>query len=328
MKPRWGVAEQPKKSAFRIPGPETLCPPLDANSTTQTRRISYIESTGNGCLTGRQACGVESAARSNPGMEINVYTSATRIGRGSSDQQLIPGRVRSCSLNQMLTSAYSNVQFRPTDFGEQLKASPFRALHESGQMESSDWSVVQISDAIRLLVLQRDGGFYLDFDNMVFRPLHCLRNTMSYLEEAPNIENGVMVMDAGHPFLSFLIDYLVEKYDAKNRVCMGPPAVGAAFKSFCWTRRLQAATYACSDNSSINLIHPDAFFPVRHNQNNYFYSANLDGYDTQPMQRAYMTHVYLSSWGTKVHVDALYARMARQYCPRVWNLTRSMPLGF
>ena len=143
---------------------------------------------------------------------------------------------------------------------------------------------------------------------------------------------------------------------------MGPPAVGKAFSLFCQVAQspLKAGVYTCHKGSNLTLIHPDSFFPVRHTQNHVFYSSKLDGFDDSPMERAYMTHVYLSrqalffllkivllsifinpklqicffsfprSWGTRVNSNSLYARLARQYCPSTWNLSfsESIPLGF
>ena len=141
-------------------------------------------------------------------------------------------------------------------------------------------------------------------------------------------------MDVEHPFLNFLLRYLSQVYDPADRISLGPPSFGRAFKVFCKFNKsvLETGRYRCYGNSIVQLIHPDAFFPIRHNQNSYLYASSLEGYDSRPMERAYMTHAYLSaSWGTKVQPNSLYARLARQYCPSVWNLAQDesvIALGF
>ncbi|KAI9563398.1 hypothetical protein GHT06_010861 [Daphnia sinensis] len=323
-------ASEPIARPFKVPGPESLCPPF-ANGDTQ--RINFIESTGEECLTPRQACGVESAARANSQMDVKVYLNTAKIGPPGWDDLLRrPGRVRSCSLNQMLDSEFSNVEMIRENFTSILRNSSFRPLIESGNFHTSHWSVVQVSDAIRLLLLQKYGGYYLDFDNIVFRSLHCLRNGFSYLEEHPNIENGIMVMDKDHPFLSFLIRYLMQTYNPKARVSLGPPAFGKAFKLFCQVNEtlFKSGLHQCLASSNLTLYHPDSFFPVRHYELGHFYSTTWEGLNVQKMEHAYLTHVYLSSWGRKVHPNSLYSRLARQYCPTVWYLTKELniPLGF
>jgi lactosylceramide 4-alpha-galactosyltransferase len=193
IKVDWSIqfSNEPKARPFKVPGPESLCP--RAFNGGDTDRINFIESTGQECMTPRQACGVESAARANHDMKITIYINTVEVGPPGWDDLLRrPGRVRSCRFNQMLPEKFPNVQIVRENFTQVLEKSLFRTLIKTFLV--SHWSVVQISDAIRLLLLQEHGGFYLDFDNIVFRPLYCLQNGFSYLEEHPNIENGIMVL--------------------------------------------------------------------------------------------------------------------------------------
>ncbi len=181
---------EPLARPFKVPGPETVCP---AFTSGDTKYIHFIESSGKECLTPRQSCGVESAARLNPHMNVKIYLNGGQSGSPTWDELLMrPGQVRSCMFNQMLVSQFSNVEYVRENFTSMMQDSIFRSVVES--VQKSQWSVVQTSDAVRLLLLQKNGGIYLDFDNIVFRPLHCLRNVLSYLEEKPNIENGIMVI--------------------------------------------------------------------------------------------------------------------------------------
>ena len=86
-------------------------------SKEDTSRINYIESTGIKCLTPRQACGVESGARQNPYMSVKVYFNTVEMNPPSWDDRIMrPGRVRSCTLNHVLTSHYSNVEMIAANF--------------------------------------------------------------------------------------------------------------------------------------------------------------------------------------------------------------------
>jgi hypothetical protein len=139
-------------------------------------------------------------------------------------------------------------------------------------------------------------------------------------------------MDKGHPFLSFLIRYLIKTYDPKKRVSLGPPAIGKAFQIFCQVKEplFKSGLHQCLHNSNLTLFHPDYFFPVRHYELGHFYTTTFDGLNLVKMERAFLTHVYLSSWGKKVHPNSLYSLLAHQYCPTVWQLTKesNIPLGF
>ena len=182
---------------FKVPGPKTLC----SSSGNSKGPIIYIESSGEECLTPRQACGIESAARANPSMEIRIYSNTAKLGRPAWDSRVIRhGIVRFCALNQILLTDRqfdgNKIQFIRRNFEEWLPkfdGSTFK-LHHFDQMKKSPYWTVQLSDAARLILLEKYGGIYLDFDNIVFRSLHCLRNTLSYLQEELHIENGIMVI--------------------------------------------------------------------------------------------------------------------------------------
>ena len=144
-------------------------------------------------------------------------------------------------------------------------------------------------------------------------------------------------MDPDHPFLTFLIDYLMEMYNKKKTLSMHPSVVGKAFQLFCKIKKkeepaLKVSLYQCSGNSTLALVHPDAFFPLKHNQtNHFFYLASLKSFDLQILEQAYLTYANFTLWGPyQVKYSSLYARMARQYCPNVWKhtLTEFIPLGF
>lgn len=79
------------------------------------------------------------------------------------------------------------------DLTTYVRGSKFWRLFQNGShFDRSEWSYVHLSDALRLILLEKYGGFYLDSDIVTFRPLHCLRNAASYLNEVPHIENGVV----------------------------------------------------------------------------------------------------------------------------------------
>ena len=143
-----------------------------------------------------------------------------------------PGKIRSCYVTEVLKQ-FPNVHIIREDLVDYIRYSKFWTLFERGTFNESAWSYVHFSDALRLVLLEKYGGFYLDSDIVTFRPLHCLRNAASYINEAPHIENGIVsrlssniqislddvpfvsfqiVFDKHHPFLRFLIKYLIQTY--------------------------------------------------------------------------------------------------------------------
>ena len=129
----------------------------------------------------------------------------------------------------------------------------------------------------------------------------------------------------------------METYNKTRRISLCPSNVGKAFQLFCKIKKkeessLNVSLHQCIGNSTLTLIHPDLFFPIkRHQTNSFFYLTSLENFDMQFLERAYLTYANLTLWGPyQIKRTSLYARMARQYCPNVWKhtLTELIPLGF
>lgn len=84
-----------------------------------------------------------------------------------------------------------------------------------------------VSDAIRLAVLYRHGGTYLDFDMLVLRSLYGFRNALG--QEHPTdgyqLNFAAAVFDRGHPFLWALMMRFRQAYKKDCWVCVGPSLV-------------------------------------------------------------------------------------------------------
>ena len=126
--------------------------------------------------------------------------------------------------------------------------------------------------------------------------------------------------------------HLVKKNDGQQPISLRPSAAGEAFELFCRVKKpFKAGNHKCQDNSTLMLIHPEAYTPITESEASFFYSTVEESYlDTRAMERAYLTHVYLSTSGKQVRRTSLYSQLARQYCPSVWNLTyfKHTPVGF
>ena len=203
-----------------ISGPNSFCPAFNSSlDVVQQREIFFLETSGENCLTPRQACSVESAARKNPHMKVTLYTdigdsfssSANRSTAGHRADTL--GNQRNCDVMDIL-KRFPNVAVIRSRLADELQGTFLRGRwFDIGRLQQSQFPHVHLSDAVRVAILQKRGGIYLDLDCIVLRPLHCLRNTAAYLPSLPSwIENGVLSFDRSHPFLNFLMRVMVQYY--------------------------------------------------------------------------------------------------------------------
>ena len=93
------------------------------------------------------------------------------------------------------------------------------------------WSV-----ALRVALIWKYGGLYLDLDVTVLHPLHCLQNTVGLVDYIPDwVENGVMTFEPGHKFVWFLMKYIVFTFKPEVYISLGPTTLTDAIKYFCKT---------------------------------------------------------------------------------------------
>jgi hypothetical protein len=89
-------------------------------------------------------------------MSIKIYSNTHSIGLRSWDSRILrPGKVRDCLFNRNLIMQHPNVEFVRTNFIELLQNTPFMPV--LSKINTSSWSVVQLSDMVRLILLKKHG---------------------------------------------------------------------------------------------------------------------------------------------------------------------------
>ena len=112
--------------------------------------------------------------------------------------------------------------------------------------------VVQLSDLVRLMVLWRHGGWYLDTDVLVLKPLNELHDVVGKCDQEL-VNNAVLHFTRASPFLSHLAKYVEEVYDPSIYACLGPRLLTKAVEQ--WQK-------ACG-TQCLTVLKPNSFYPVR-----------------------------------------------------------------
>ncbi|XP_032783038.2 lactosylceramide 4-alpha-galactosyltransferase-like [Daphnia magna] len=286
--------------------------------------IFFIETSGRSCLTARQACRVESAARANPHASVTLYMEKTPIANLSSyksDKDEV-----NCVVAKFLLHRIENVWILRQNLLDHLEGTPLWEFYRSGLLNKSITPLVHRSDAIRVALLWKNGGIYLDLDCIVMRPLDSLNNTVGTVRDfIPNwIENGVMAFNAGHPFLHFLMKSMVLAFRPDNYLSLGPSAVTEAILDFCDRDDLPANTLLlCSRNSSLFIQPPDSFYAIGSGRADVFYQQTTDLADWNKLKHSFLSHIYDSGSGRPVPPTSFYAQLARDYCPFTYRTSES-----
>lgn len=139
-------------------------PPSKKYSFKHVKKIFFLETSCIGALDSRQACSVESAARSNPDWKVYV------LFLGPANKTFILGKTYST------LKTFKNVYFVRISLHDLTRSKETAVMKKifSKIRSESLWPVHHLADAIRVLLLHEYGGVYLDLDMMVVKSLSAL----------------------------------------------------------------------------------------------------------------------------------------------------------
>lgn len=280
--------------------------------------IFFIETSGRSCLTARQACGIESAARTNPKATITLYMEKNPVVNLPAKIDNAQKRKIECDIISALFKQFQNVRIIRGDLLDYLEGTPFWEFYRTGPFNKSTTPLVHRSDVIRVALMWKIGGVYLDLDCIVIRPLDSLNNTVGTVRDfIPNwVENGVMAFTAGHPFLHFLMKSMILAFRSDNYLSLGPPALTEAILEFCNRNDLPANQWLpCWRNSSLFIQPADSFYAIGSGRADAFYQSEVDPADWSKLKNSFLSHIYDSGSGRTVPSGSLYGKLARKYCP-------------
>lgn len=155
---------------------------LDRSFSPDPRSIFFHETSCKGGLNSRQACAIESAARTNPDRDIYVFFSSP-----------ISNYVIERS-NMFVLQSYDNVNFVRVLISSFVKGTPVQTLVDSEALNGSKWKVEYTSDVLRYMTLFKWAGIYLDTDIIVVRSLDSLPPNWAGKEDNSTINSAALAL--------------------------------------------------------------------------------------------------------------------------------------
>jgi len=147
----------------------------------------------------RQICAIESAALNNPLAIINVYSINAK-------------------LNKKWLEKYSNIKIIKLDYDDLFKETYFENWFKANKqiIYNSQFTYVQLSDMVRLVVLLKYGGYYSDLDTITIKSIEPLLKYNGAGLQADNpidINNANLIFYKNHSFLTKWIPLSVESFN-------------------------------------------------------------------------------------------------------------------
>ena len=199
-----------------------------------------------------------------------------------------------------------------------LGTSPYRATHTA--------------DAVRLLLIYKYGGMYLDLDYVVLRDLTHYKNMLLEEGETPGkgklaVTNSAFMFTAKHPFLLAAMKALEERYNKNCWDCIGPKLLTGVAKNM--TNATMINDIPASAN--INVTPMKRMMPVKWNfaQRLYFPEKPVSFKTWEKMfQHSSTVHFFgKMTECTAVRDDprySAYAVLGPRYCPHAYYSTKHL----
>ena len=168
------------------------------------------------------------------------------------------------------------------------------------------------------------GGIALDSSIISFRPLHCLRNALTYTEDK-NLETTEvldfvsvrMSFDSGHPFLKQKPGIRVQQFHQSDGIWN--------WRKLFWS----SAVWLIRARANIPVrIDADRFHIEQSNNIRSSFSDGIRDSTLQSMAGRFLAYVPGAELGIAALPASLYSSLARSCCPKTWAAVETLNLPF
>ena len=297
---------------------------FDGKKSTNEHKfnIFFVETNENKTkLTSKDSCAIESAALNNPDALVFYYS-------------------KNVVIDKNLLNRYKNIQTRKLIVEDIFKNTPFFSLWK--KLVIGSYSLNHLSDALRLALIWKYGGIYLDTDIITIKSLRIILNFPgigAYSESAAN--NAVIVYPKNHPFINQTMIEFTKNYNPNCFDCHGPRLITRVFNDYCKTNNLyytnlltkkkvyDKLTGSLNRNIENNLECNNMFvYPI-----NYFYPIAWQKYGTLFKTDSKLDkEIFIDSFGvhfwnkmskkdyTKSGDGSIYDYFSSKNCPSIKNI--------
>ncbi|KAI3643629.1 hypothetical protein MP228_009793 [Amoeboaphelidium protococcarum] len=113
------------------------------------------------------------------------------------------------------------IVIEPIDYPALIQATPIQLWYNNVTIwEKGPSFYSHITDALRVILLWKHGGTYIDFDVIMLKSFRALQNSIGH--ESYFINAAISTFDKGHPYLSWVMTEFADHYIIDIWTCVGP----------------------------------------------------------------------------------------------------------
>ncbi|XP_070507589.1 lactosylceramide 4-alpha-galactosyltransferase-like [Chironomus tepperi] len=267
----------------------------------------------------RQACSVESAAITNP--EAHVYF----ILATNSSQVLL----KYSELAKVLMS-YNNIHIRYLNIYEFSKGTILESLIAQNTILKSRFPIEHMADVMRVMVLSRYGGTYLDLDVLSLVPIAVINQENFACPENDNVITNAVVNigHKNHEVMQAYLHKLNSSYNPNEWAANGPNMLTNAIRLFCEGTTLEKHRMTkCGDFTTFS---SEKCYPIEYGDYWMFYNSKSYKNVTKILNETqpYFLHIWnkmlnftQQEFKLTYSEPSSYVELGKKYCPQVIRTT-------
>lgn len=213
-----------------------------------------------------------------------------------------------------------NVNF--LDLNEFAKDSPLQAFIESGRLQNAKFVVSHTSDVLRLLVLWKYGGHYLDSDVIVQKSLDLLPSNSACDDTCETVNGAVLNLDpneVGRKWSEKFLNEMLKTFNGSDWGNNGPLLITRVLIESCKTNK-SSEMIKQGDCEGFHVLPNKFCYPIT----GVFWYRFFKKRFSEKALRAVKESVVVHFWNNlskkthlKVDSNAAYVVLAKQFCPKV-----------
>ncbi|XP_059470630.1 lactosylceramide 4-alpha-galactosyltransferase-like [Neocloeon triangulifer] len=281
--------------------------PLEFEARFGENVVFFIESSSSGRLGAREVCSVEALTFLSPNVKIFI---------------IIANDVRQISLtkNPALTELLSvaqNLIIATVNSVQVVKGTPLEAISTTRFLETGS-PVEHLSDFLRLGLLWKLGGVYMDLDLLTFRNIDEILSLKNFLaaDTKDKINSCMMGFQRNHPFLKSIMAMVDKTYEPLDYSTVPRTLNVATVTTF---RVSVEEAIKRGRIGDVHFLNYTVISPVTYDNHLMLYDE-LKGVLTEFMTKnSFGVHLWNSLgniFKLKKNSTAPYAVIARKFCPR------------
>lgn len=285
--------------------------------------IFFLETSDKPRLFPLALCSLESAALHHPKKQVFLLRSTNGPTQWTREVNAV-------------AAAYDNIQWRKINADRLVLETPLASLWNSDKLNRSTFSLSHTSDVLRVAVLYKFGGTYVDTDIITLSEHPSYEKSANFVtfEEPGSINGAMMRFQPKHPMLEAIGERLAQYFNPRKWASNGPRLLSTAFAAKC---ELDPIAFGDAQSlgpddlcGDIRSYRPDQVFAVHYSNWKWFFQVQHLEEVLSSVQSSFASHIWGHFFKQEIQWDRLHQgqafyHLSSQNCPTLFRTIVDQP---